>query len=290
MPALACPCSDDAGSSTSLARADELYAIALAATSRRALGRFDARGEYHALEGDEAEVSEELLLRAALRYPERVEWLGELGYASYRFRAGRVVERHDGVGDAAVRARFSAFDENMPHEPPWPALAATALLRIPLGTISSGRASNFGPGGAQLGLGAWELGAGIDVKRSVTSRIDALLNAEAAYRLEDHALVERRRLGPRLDTSLGLRFATAAWLSNSLAVRYRITGDVEYDGRRLPGTGERLLSVVLGAAWYDDSTGLRSSLTLSLDPPLRRVSAGSAAVTALAVALGHGWK
>jgi hypothetical protein len=71
-------------------------------------------------------------------------------------------------------------------------------------------------------------------------------------------------------------------------VRYRITGDVDYDGRRLPGTGERLLSIVLGAGWYDEATGLRSSLTLSLDPPVRRASAGSAAVAALGLALGYG--
>jgi hypothetical protein len=73
-----------------------------------------------------------------------------------------------------------------------------------------------------------------------------------------------------------------------LGVRYRVTGDVDYDGQRLAGTGERLLSIVLGAAWFDQSTGLRSSLSLSLDPPLRFVSAGSTAVAALGVALGYG--
>jgi hypothetical protein len=288
-PAQACPCSDDAGNSASLARADERYAVALVATSRQALGRFDAQRRYHALSSDEAEASEELLLRAALRWPMRVEWLGELGYASYRFHAGRIAERQAGVGDGALRTRVSLLEESMPHEPiPWPAFAVTALLRAPLGTISSGRSSSFGSGGAQLGLGAWEAGGGVDLKRSVATRLELLLGAEAAYRFEDHALAKARRLGPRLDSSLALRLATAPWLANSLGVRYRVSGDVDYDGQRLPGTGERLLSIVLGAAWYGEATGLRSSLTLSLDPPLRSVSAGSTAVAALGVALGYG--
>jgi hypothetical protein len=73
-----------------------------------------------------------------------------------------------------------------------------------------------------------------------------------------------------------------------LALRFRVTGDVHYDGQRLAGTGERLLSLVLGSSWYDPSTGLRSSLSLSLDPPLRFASVGTTAAASLAVALGYG--
>jgi hypothetical protein len=287
--ALACPCSDDAGSSVSLARPDERFAVSVAATSRYALGRFDAHGEYHALGPAEAESSEELLLRAALRLPARLEWLGELGYASYRFHAAQLVEKQAGFGDFALRARYTLVTESMPHEAThWPALALSGLLRAPLGQLARDRSTSFGSGGPQLGLGAWEAGGGIDASRSLLSWLDVSLAVEAAYRFEDHALSKARRLGPRLEAALGARVSPNGWLSSSCAVRARVTGDVRYGGETLPNTGERLLGVVVGAAVYDEGTGFRASLTLSLDPPVQLFSAGATAAGAVGVALGYG--
>jgi hypothetical protein len=272
-----------------LARPDERFATSLAATSRHALGRFDAQGRYHALGAAEAESSEELLLRAALRWPAQLEWLAELGYASYRFHAERIVERQDGIGDLALRARYTVLDESMPHEAVhWPSLSLSGLVRAPLGGLGREGATSFGSGGAQLGLGAWEAGAGVDGSRSLTSWLDLTLGAEAAYRFEDHALSKARRLGPRLDVWLGGRVSPSSWLSTSGALRLRVAGDVHYGGERLPNTGERLLSVVVGGAVYDAATGFRAALTLSLDPPVRLVSAGATAAGALGVALGYG--
>jgi hypothetical protein len=287
--ALACPCSDDAASSLSLARPDELLAVSVGATSRQALGRFDARGEYHALGAGEAESSEELLLRAALRLPARLEWLGELGYASYRFHAEQLVERQAGFGDFALRARYTLVTESMPHEAThWPALAVSGLLRAPLGALARDRSTSFGSGGPQLGLGAWEAGGGIDASRSLASWLDVSFGAEAAYRFEDHALSKARRLGPRLEAAVGARVSPNEWLSGSCALRARVTGDVRYGAETLPDTGERLLGVVVGGAVYDAATGFRAALTLSLDPPVRLFSAGATAVGALGVALGYG--
>lgn len=287
--ASACPCSDDAASSVSLARPDERLAVSVAATSRHALGRFDARGEYHALGADEAESSEELLLRAALRLPARLEWLGELGYASYRFHAQQLVEKQAGVGDFVLRARYTLVTESMPHEVThWPALVVSGLLRAPLGALARGRSTSFGSGGPQLGLGAWEAGAGIDASRSLVSWLDVSLGFEAAYRFEDHALSRARRLGPRLDGALGARVSPNQWLSGSCALRARVTGDVRYGTETLPGTAERLLGVVVGGAVYDQATGFRAALTLSFDPPVRLFSAGATAAAALGVALSYG--
>jgi hypothetical protein len=286
---LACPCSDDAGSSVSLARPDERWAVAVAATSRYALGRFDARGRYHALRAGEAESSEELLLRAALRLPPRLEWLAELGYASYRSHAAELVEKQAGVGDVALRARYSLVSESMPHEAThWPALALSGLLRAPLGSLARERSTSFGSGGPQLGLGAWEAGGGIDASRSLASWLDVSLGAEAAYRFEDDALSKARRLGPRLETALGARVSPNRWLSGSCALRARVTGDVRYGGQTLPETGERLLGVVVGGAVYDEATGFRAALTLSLDPPVRLFSANATAAGAVGVALAYG--
>ncbi len=287
--AAACPCSDDAGAGTSLSRADETYAAALVATSRRALGRFDVGGRYRSLADDEAETSEELLLRAALRLPQRLEWLFELGYASYRFHAGSTVVRHEGMGDAMLRARYGLLAEGMPHETPrWPALAVSALLRAPVGALSSSRATGYGSGGAQLGLGAWEAGAGVDLTRSGLDALDWFLGTEAAYRFRDHSLGRARRLGPRLDGWVGMRArANDAW-SASMALRARVTGDVTLEGATLDGTGERLLSLLLGASFFDQPSGFRSSATLSLDPPLRLYGAGTTASVALGLALGYG--
>lgn len=285
---VACPCSSDAGSGTSLLRADERYAGSLLATSRRTLGRFDARGHYRALEGDEAETSEELLVRLALRLPRRLEWLGEIGYASYRLRATRVVEQQEGIGDVVVRARYTLWDESMPHEVPrWPALALSGLLRAPLGSLGQGRSSGFGSGGAELGLGAWEVGAGVDLSRAEWQRVDLFLGAEVAYRFEDRALSVSRQLGHRADAWLGARLRPADVLSTSLALRIRTTGNVEYDGVVLSGTGQRLLTLLLGINFFEATGGFRSSATLSLDPPLPRVSMGTPAAVALGVSLGY---
>lgn len=292
--ARACPCSDDAGGS-GLVRRDESYAASLVATSRHALGHFDAFGQYSPLSNEEGEASEELLLRVGLRLPQRVEWLGELGYASYRFHALHRVEARSGLGDALLRARVALRDEAMPHESPWlPALALSGLLRAPLGVLAQNRSTGFGSGGAQLGLGAWELGAGFDASWALMPKLQLLLGAEGAYRFEDHVLGRARRLGPRLDATLGARVAPSAWLSTSLAVRTRMTGDVTFGDRdghgeqHLAGTAERLWSLVLGAAVYEPQSRLRSSVTLSLDPPVGSFSVGSTAAAALSVALGYG--
>jgi hypothetical protein len=284
----ACPCSDDAGSAGGLVRADERYAFGLVATSRRALGRFDALGRYSPLGAAEGETSEELLLRAGLRLPQRLEWLAELGYASYRLHAPGFLQQQVGVGDGVLHARYSLFEQGMPHaERPF-ALGLSALVRAPLGNIASGRESSFGSGGAQLGLGAWEIGGGVELKRAFLPELELLLGGEAAYRFEDHVLSQPRRLGPRIDAALGARVVPSAWLSANVALRARFTGDVTLSERRLDGTAERLWSVVVGAAVFDHESRLRSSVTLSVDPPLGSLSRGSTAAAALSVALGYG--
>lgn len=291
--AVACPCSDDAGGGSALVREDERYAASLVATSRHALGRFDAFGHFGALSTLETEASEELLLRVGLRLPRRVEWVAELGYAAYRFHAPGLAERRAGVGDALLHLRVSVHDEDMPHARlRLPALWLSGLLRAPLGAIAQSGSSGFGSGGAQLGLGAWELGAGAEAKRGVLPHLDLLLGAEAAYRFEDHALgperAQARRLGARADLALGVRVLPMAWLAGNLALRLRMTSDVTLADRRLPGTAERLWSVVAGAAVYERATKLRSSITVSIDPPLGSFSVGSTAAAALSVALGYG--
>ncbi len=292
--AAACPCSDDAGGASGLVRRDERYAAALVATSRHGLGRFDAFGRYSAFNAGEGEWSEELLLRAGFRLPQRLEWTAELGYAAYRFHAPGIVEGRTGIGDALLHARYAVWDEGMPHER-WrlPAVSLAGLVRAPLGTSSVGRAPSFGSGGAQLGLGAWELGGGLEVTRSLVQELELMLGAEAAYRFEDHVLgmARARQLGPRADVALGVRVLPSAWLSGSVALRGRMSGDVTLDGRRLDGTAERLWSVVVGVGVYERKSGLRSSVTLSVDPRSGSVpGVGSTRAAALGAALGYGVK
>lgn len=287
--ARACPCSDDGGGGSGVLRDDERYAASMLATSRHALGRFDAFGRYSRLGEAEREASEELLLRVGLRWPQRVEWLGELGYAAYRLHAPGLVEQTSGMGDALLHARVRLRDEGMPHENPWlPAVTATALVRAPLGVMAAHRTTSFGSGGAQLGLGAWELGLGAEAKRSLVPSFELLLAGELAYRFQDHVLGSPRRLGPRADLGLGARLLPNAWFSMSAALRARLTGEVTIGGRALAGSAERLCSFVVGAAVYEPRSRLRSSVTLSVDPPWSSLSIGSTAAAALSVALGYG--
>jgi len=288
-PALCCPCSDDSGSASSLVRDDERYAVAVVAASRRALGRFDAFGHYSALGAREHEASEELLLRAGFRLPPRWEWLGELGYSDYRFHAPFASEHQSGIGDAQLHTRYRVWEESMPHVAwPLPALSLSALVRAPLGALATQQGGSFGSGGAERGLGTWEAGAGVELMRSVLPTLFITLGSEAAYRFEDHVLDEPRRLGPRLDTALGLRAMVAPWLSTNAAVRFRVTGDVELAGRTLDGTGERLWSLITGVAVFERASRFRSALTLSVDPPLSGISAGSTAAVSLAASVGIG--
>ncbi len=284
-----CPCSDDAGSAVSLVREDERYAVALSWSARRALGRFDTWGKYRELAADEAELGEELLLRAGLRAPRRWEWLGELGYSAYRAHAAGFDERQTGLGDALIRVRYSAFDEAMPHASvPWPAVIVSALVRAPLGSVASEAGTSFGSGGASRGLGGWGVGAGLELRRSLTPALELWLGGEAAHRFEDHVLGRARRLGPRLEAALGSRVSVAPWLSSTVALRLRSIGDVELERRSLPGTSERLLSVVLGLTAFDRPSRFRSAVTLSLDPPA--VSRGATAGAALGVSLAVGFR
>lgn len=285
----ACPCSDDAGSFSGLVLQDERFAAAVVATSRQALGHFDALGRYAALGDRERETSEELLLRAGFRLPLRLEWLAELGYSSYRFRAPRTAEEQAGLGDALFRARYRLIDEAMPHASfPTPAVSFSALLRAPVGALARDHAGSFGSGGAQRGLGTWEAGAGLELLRSVSPRWTLSVASEAAYRFEDHVLGSARRLGPRFDATLGSRAAVSSWLSTSLALRLRVTGDASLAGRTLDGTSERLFTVVAGLSALHDRTRFRSAVTLTIDPPVSDLSRGSTAAIALGVSLGIG--
>jgi hypothetical protein len=287
--AVACPCSDEAGSAGSLVREDERYAVALAASARRALGRVDAFGHYRSLEAGEGELGEELLLRAGVRVPRRWEWLAELGYSAYRLHAPGFVERQSGVGDALVRLRYSALDEAMPHAAfPAPGLLLALLVRVPLGAVESDAGTSLGSGGAPRGLGAWEVGAGAELKRSLMPTLELWLGGEAAYRFEDHALGRARRLGPRVEAAVGGRALVAPWLASTLALRLRTVADVELDGRSLPGTSERLWSVVVGLAVYDRPRRFRSAVTLSVDPPV--LARGSTAAAALGLSLALGFR
>ncbi len=285
--ASACPCSDDAGGGAFITSESDKYALVLVASTRRALGNFDVRGRFHALSANESETAEELLLRIGLRQPTQLEWQAELGAASYRFHTALLSERQTGLGDAILRARYEVRNEEMPHHSVrLPAVSVGALVRVPLGAIASSASSGFGSGDAQLGLGAWELGAGFDVSHSILRKVDLWLGSELAYRLPDDALGRSRQLGPRWDLAVGGRFGLLAWLSANLALESRLTGDVTLAGRKLDGTSARLLTVVVGAAARDERTGFRSSFSISLAPPIDGLSAGATSATALGFSVG----
>jgi hypothetical protein len=262
----------------------ETYSAALSVSSRRSLGQFDAHGKLRRLAATELEASEELLLRLALRAPRALEWQAELGAASYRFHTQSFAEQRRGLGDAALSGRYQLLEESMPHEPPWPALSVTGLLRAPLGAVAS-QQSSFGSGGVQLGLGTWELGGGVELQRSL-GQVGLWWSAEFAYRLADQALGRPRKLGPRADLLFGTNLPLADWLSASASLAARFVGDVSLSGHTLEGTGERLLSVAGALSARDTARGFRSSVGLSLDPPFEGLSKNTTATWALNATLG----
>jgi len=257
-------------------------------TSRRALGVFDAHGDFRPLERDESQTAEELLLRAAWRLDPRFEAQAELGAARYAFHSGAFHELQTGLGDAIARARYRLVDEAMPHAAvPLPALALDVLVRAPLGALVSSRSGGFGSGGAQLGLGTWEAGAGLIASRSLGSSWAMWLSVEAGYRFPDRRLGDDRHLGPRLDAAVGLRRSLVTWMSVVGAVAGRVSGDASSSGMRLEGSGERLVSLVLGLnARPPHSGGLLTGLSVSVDPPLSALSRNVVASTAVVTSIG----
>lgn len=273
-----------------MTRADERFALSLVSTTRSALGYFDAHGRYRAVAADEGESSQELLLRLGARAPRDLEWQVELGGASYRMHAGDFSESALGVGDAIARGRYTLRQESMPHEAwPLPAVAFGLALRAPLGTLADGRSQGFGSGGAQLGLGAWELGASADASRSLLPELALSLAGEVAYRFADHVLGPERRLGSRADLTLGLSALPSDAFSVTLALHARVTADVTFDGRRLEGTGERQATAVVGIGHFDQRSRVRTSITLSVDPPWRLLGQSSTSTVAASCALGYGF-
>lgn len=286
--AVACPCSDDAGGTSSLTRPGERAAFGIVATGRRSQGRFDALGRYSPLGSSESEWSEELLSRAALRWSERFESSAELGFASYHFAAATLSEERAGVGDALLRTRALLLEEDMPHQAFRPALGLAVLLRAPLGELSRRSGQSYGSGGVQLGLGAWEAGAGFDLAHRAGSWLTLGLAAEAAYRFEDHALARARRLGPRAEASMSAALAVDDTHTLLLSTRLRLVGDVTLDERRLPGTGERAWTLAASALFTPPHARFRTSITAAVDPPVAFVALGSAAAVALSLGLTYG--
>lgn len=286
--ARACPCSDDPQSALFMTQSDEAIAANLLATSRRGLGVFDAHGAFRPFGVGESQTSEELLLRAALRLAQKLEAQAELGSARFAFHSGSVHELQTGLGDAILRARYRVAEEAMPHQPlPLPSLAVDALVRAPLGALAAGRHTGFGSGGAPLGLGAWEAGAGLNVSRSIGSLSALWLSAEAAYRFPDRRLGNERHLGPRLDAAVGVRTSLAWWLSLAAAVSGRVSGDAGFSGHRLEGSGERLVSFVCGLTGRSQGTGgLSTGLSVSIDPPFSTLSRNVVASTAIVASIG----
>jgi hypothetical protein len=287
--AAACPCSDDPGGQRFLTPADGSYALLAVASSRRALGVFDAHGDFRAQSSGELEASEELLLRSAFRQTAALEWQAELGAASYRFRAPRVVIDEAGVGDVIARARYLLRREDPDHLR-WalPALSLSALVRAPTGRLASNGSPSFGSGGAQLGLGAWEAGAGLDASKTWNGNRTVWVGVEGAYRFPDETWGRQRYLGPRLDLIAAGMVEVTEWLTAHLALSARFTADVTRAGQELDGSGERLVSVAASLTAQPAPRGFRSSLSLSIDPPLPRLSRNVVSAAALSVSVGWG--
>lgn len=283
--AKACPCSGTSVGTAFLTTPSQSHAGAIIATTRVAIGAFDAQGAFRRLAEQQNETAQELVLRGALRAPEEVEWQLELGAARYRLASAGFAVDDLGIGDLMGRVRYTLRREDMPHSSPrLPGLSITGLLRAPLAAIANAGSNGLGTAGAQLGLGSWELGLGLEAQRMVAETFELWLSTEVAYRLPDEVLGRRRQLGPRWSFAVGGTREWAGWLGATVAVTSRMTGEAALSGKRLDGTAERLLSVVVSLSAFE-AGGFRSIVGWSIDPPLQGLSRNVAATTALSLSL-----
>lgn len=270
-PALACPCSDNPGSSGPLTTTRDTVGIALSESVSSAYGVWDADGRYSRFEGSRGSIF--WTAAAAFRPTPRLELHGELGAGASYLRAARFEAEHRGLSDATLGAFYDVLDEPMPYErAPWPSVTLLARVRLPTGgTDSTTTTGSTDSTGGRSGLGTYEATLGFRAAKALTERNTLSASGELSLRLPDESLGPERKLGPRAFGMVALTRSVNLDLSVELSTSLTWEGDVSFRGERVPGTAQRLWNVEAAAIWTIHD-GLGATASAGGAPPLDSVS------------------
>ncbi|HVY32236.1 MAG TPA: transporter [Polyangiaceae bacterium] len=275
----ACTCGVP-GLESALTSPRELWGTRLAESFAEGHGRWDARGRYRALASGDRERRYELEALAAVRPASPWELSASTSYVRASTSGAGWSSSLSGLGDTFARARYEASEEAPPHREglPWPSLALTGSLRMP--TAHADRRTN-------LGLGAYEVGLGATVERSIKARLRVSASGVFAWRAPDHSLGAPRRLGPRAAAQIAGLYWPHPDLVLSLASNLTWEADTRYAAERQVGSGSRQWQVGAGAVFRPDGSRLRAGFRVRYAPPLRAVSVNTLGETSLDLSLSY---
>lgn len=268
---LACPCSDNPGSSGPLTTTRDRVGVALSESVSAAHGVWDGEGRYSRFDGSRGSLF--WTLAGAFRPVTRLELHAELGAGTSYLRAAGFEAEHRGLSDATLGAFYDAVDEPMPYErAPWPSLTVLARVRIPTGgTESTSTTGSTDSTGGRSGLGAYEATLGFRAAKALTPRNTLSASGELSLRLSDESLGARRQLGPRAFGMLAITRSVSSELSLELLTSLTWEGEVAFRGERVSGTAQRLWNVE-GAAIWTIADGLGATASAGGAPPVDFVS------------------
>jgi hypothetical protein len=246
--ARACSCSGQ-GPASALTRPDQTWGLRSSERLLIGYGAFNAHGIYAPFASSEHDRTVEYALLAAYRI-RRLELSATVSYGTRSVDIGGEFGRDAGFGDAALRARYEAFDEPEPWQQGlYPALALLASLGAPTGNAV---------GIAPRGLGAMELALGLSLERSFARLYRVGVVAQGAARLPDDALGVARRLGPRASAEFTLSYFADPSLVLSALVSGRWEGNVTLAERLQTGSAQRFSELGAAISWQPWSSPVRT--------------------------------
>ncbi len=185
------------------------------------------------------------------------------------------------LGDTFVRARWDVRDPD--ERLPWPGVGLVFGVRAPTGDVGADASALSDVAGT--GLGAWELSAGVDLRRSLGSVWMLGVAVEGAARLPDESTGTDRLLGPRVTTALSLMYRPTDDLAVSLSVAEWWEGPTVLGGVNEPDSSLRRTTVSAGLTTRTEA--LRWTAVVAADPGFNGF--GTNGVTTLRVGLLAAW-
>jgi hypothetical protein len=282
--AAACPCQSGAGPGLPVLTPADAWGLTLALGARSSPGSFSDRGRYEAFARGFVSRGVEASFQGAMRPVPWIEFslllptgLTQLGTPETRSQSTQ-------IGDLRARARVDLLATDRDDAIGLGLLVRAPTASGPLGEAGSASASSSAV--ASQGLGAWETGLALDLRRGAGLTHELAAVVEVALRSPDPDSQPRRQLGPRATGRAVYQYLIVAGLRVGGYVEVSWEGEISYDQSQRAGTGQRL--VTAGAlATRKLSLDLSVSGSLFATPPLDRLSANAWATAGLGLAVAY---
>jgi hypothetical protein len=292
----ACPCQGSSGPVSGVTTEGERFGFSVTESARIAQGSWHPDGRYAALSDGSREASLDFALLAGYRPAPRFEVSAEAAYGHQTFSTPDVASRRTGFGDTTLRVRWDAFEQPMPWQKPalpWPSLTVVASLRMPTAeqedtaSGSSGRTGSIGSSASSEGLGTWEPALSVVILREIDPRVQVIGFLEGAYRFSDSFLGLDRHLAPRFLAQVGARYLPTPLTAIGFFTDLGWEGDLAFEGRTQPDTGQRLWTLGLYGSFRTSMRGLRWGGLVRWAPPVSDIGKNATATTTFGVSLGY---